>query len=83
MTTNEPATEKRIADEPPVPSPETLAFPTPKSIMSEPPKTHVLLEGVSSEEITTKFLTDLMDLADEHRLSVEGISVLQNERDEE
>ena len=83
MTTNELAVEKRIADEPPVPSPESLAFSHSKSIMSEPPNTHLLLEGISSEKITTEFLTDVMDLTDAHRLSVEGVSLLHREQDDE
>ncbi|WP_162224184.1 hypothetical protein [Halorussus salinus] len=46
------------------------------------PDARLLLEGVSPEEITAGFLTDVMDTADEHELPLDGISLLQQDPDE-
>ena len=75
MTTEELTSEKCIADEPPVPAPETLEFPGPDEILSESPSTSLLLEGFAPGEITANFLVDVHRVADEHGLSAEGISV--------
>ncbi|USZ66985.1 hypothetical protein NGM10_09605 [Halorussus salilacus] len=37
--------------------------------------THLLLEGVSEDDITTEFLVAVMDVADEQGLGLRGISV--------
>ncbi len=37
--------------------------------------THLLFEGIPQDEITGEFLGDLMNVADDHNLSLEGISV--------
>lgn len=39
-------------------------------------ETSLLLEGVSPDRITAAFLTDLMKLADDHELCIQGLSVL-------
>lgn len=44
--------------------------------------TYLLLEGAAPETVTAAFLTDLMDLADDRGLEVEGISVLDNGADD-
>ena len=81
MTTNELPVEKRIAAEPPIPAPESLAAPDPDEILSEPPSTQLLLEGVSTDDLTAPFLVDVMDAADDHTIALDGISVLHAERD--
>ena len=75
MTTNELAPEKRIAAEPPVPTPESLAFSKPDKVLGEPPSMRLLLEGIESEALSPAFLVGVMDAADEHDLSVDGISI--------
>lgn len=84
MSTNELAPKKRIADDlipdhPPVPDPETLAYPDLIPAIEEPPHTRLLLEGFDPDEITVEFLLDLHDLGDVHGLAVESISVGQPE----
>ena len=39
----------------------------------------MLLEGVRPDHITVAFLVDVMDVAEDHGLHVEGISILRNE----
>ena len=41
----------------------------------------LLIEGVSREDVTPEFLADVMDVAEEHGLSVDGISVSPSESD--
>ena len=79
MTTDELAVEKRIAAEPPVPSPETLVFPDPVPVLNYPPSARLLFEGVESEALSPAFLSDVMDAADEHDLSLDGISILHDD----
>lgn len=87
MSTNEPNAEKRIANDQPIPDdlpiPESppvhperlLNDSTPDAIYGEPPRTRLFLEGFNSGEVTAEFLLDLHDLADEHDLALDGISV--------
>lgn len=43
----------------------------------------LLIEGASPEDVTTEFLTDMMDVADKHGLSIDGISVRHSEADDD
>lgn len=43
----------------------------------------LLIEGVSPEDVTPEFLADVMDVADKHGLSIDGISVRRSEADED
>lgn len=85
MTTEELSAEKRIASQlpddlshPPVPSQETLEFPGQVPHLNDPPMASVLFEGIRAEEITPDFVCDVMDSADAHDLSVEGVSIRRN-----
>lgn len=43
---------------------------------------HLLLDGASTEGVTTEFLTDVADVADEHGLSTTGVSILRQRSDD-
>ncbi|USZ68172.1 hypothetical protein NGM10_00160 [Halorussus salilacus] len=45
-------------------------------------RTHLLLEGVAEDEITTEFLVAVMNAAHERGLSLSGISVRRGEATE-
>lgn len=42
-------------------------------------ETPLLLEGVNPDRISVGFLVDVMDVAQRHGLSIEGISILRGE----
>ncbi|WP_162224593.1 hypothetical protein [Halorussus amylolyticus] len=41
------------------------------------------LEGVSRDDVTTEFLTNVLDVAEEHGLSADGVSVRRSTGPEE
>lgn len=41
--------------------------------------TPMLLEGVPPDRITVRLLVDIMDVAEQHGIHVEGISILRDE----
>jgi hypothetical protein len=86
MTSNELAPEKCIADDPPVPSLAELESSDNVVLIGDPPSMRLLFEGLRHHEITAEFLVDLHQVADDHHLNVDGISVRQpdpGERDHE
>lgn len=46
-------------------------------------ETHLVLEGVSEEELTIEFLVAVMDVADEQGLALRGISICFDSASEE
>lgn len=85
MSTNEPPTEKRIAEdlidpdflpeERPVHPERLLNDSRPDVVYGVPPRTKLWLEGFNSDEVTADFLLDLHDLAEDHGLPHQSISV--------
>lgn len=81
MTRNERTSEGRIANDPPVPPRKTRTRPDTTEV-HEPPSTELLIEGFEPDELTPGFLRRLKDLADDHGLPVETISVDHPEWDD-
>lgn len=85
MSTDELPSEKRIDDEltiPENPSVHPESMPNdcePDETHGEPPQTRLLLTGFAREEITADFLDAIHDLADDHDLPLESISVGQSD----
>ena len=73
LTPDPPIRDELIPHSPPV-HPEPLLNES-EPDADEPPYTQLLLEGLDREAITTAFLADLHDLAADHDLTVESISV--------
>lgn len=86
MSTNERPHEKRTANEltipedPPVHPEPMLNDYEPDSDPDHLPQTRLLITGFSRKEITADFVVTIHDLADDHDLLVESISVGQPDR---
>jgi hypothetical protein len=76
------ADELTIPEDPPV-HPEQMLNDCEPDTDDHPPQTRLLLTGLDREEITADFLVAVHDLADDHDLHVESISVGRPDRTDE